>query len=173
MGYLSYAVGGELVMNEVKKVYLSWIEVDKLIVSMMPRMQSYYFDLVIAITRGGIVPAAIIAERLAIQQVLVASVVFYEDEELEVDWPVFMQFPDDSLLRGKQTLIVDDIWDRGKQVVSVTERVKYAGGRSLSAVLHYKPQRSKFPDKTPDFFAAQTEDWIIYPWDAEHGKLGV
>lgn len=159
--------------DEVKKIYLSWFDVDKLIISMLPRLQGLNIDLVIAITRGGIVPAAILAERLAIQQVLVASVAFYEDEELHFDWPVFMQFPDDSLLRAKQALIVDDIWDRGKQVVSVTERVKYAGGQSYSAVLHYKPHRSQFPDKSPDFYAAQTEDWVIYPWDADRGKLGV
>jgi hypoxanthine phosphoribosyltransferase len=118
--------------------------------------------LVIAITRGGIIPAAIISERLGIQQVLVASVAFYEDEEHDLDWPVFMQFPDDSLLRGRLALIVDDIWDRGKQVVSVSERVKYAGGTSQSVVLHYKAHRSQFPDN-PDFYGAQTEDWIIYP----------
>ncbi len=160
-------------MDDVKRVYLSWAEVDKLIVGMLPRLQAHNFDLVLAITRGGIVPAAIIAERLAIQQVLVASVVFYEDEEHDLDWPVFMQFPDDSLLRRKQTLIVDDIWDRGKQIVSVTERIKYAEGSSRSAILHYKAHRSQFPDKSPDFYASQTEDWVIYPWDAERGRLGV
>ena len=160
-------------MDKVNKVYLSWADVDKLISGMMPRLQAFSYDLVIAITRGGIVPAAIISERLAIQQVLVASVDFYEDKEHDLDWPVFMQFPADSFLRGKDALIVDDIWDRGKQVVSVTERIKYAGGRSRSAVLHYKPQRSQFPDKAPDFYAVATEDWIIYPWDAERGKLGV
>jgi hypoxanthine phosphoribosyltransferase len=159
-------------MSEVKKIYLSWVDVDKLITSIVPRLFASNFDLVIAITRGGIVPAAIMSERLGIQQVLVASVAFYEDEEHDLDWPVFMQFPDDSLLRGKLVLIVDDIWDRGKQVVSVSERVKYAGGTSQSAVLHYKAHRSQFPDKSPDFYGAQTEDWIIYPWDAERGKLG-
>jgi len=107
-------------MDDVKRVYLSWSDVDKLISSMVPRLEAYDYDLVIAITRGGIVPGAIIAERLSIQQVLVASVDFYEDEEHDLDWPVFMQFPADSFLRGKQVLIVDDIWDRGKQVVNVT-----------------------------------------------------
>ena len=159
--------------DDINKIYLSWTDVDKLISGILPRLQGYNYDLVIAITRGGIIPGAIIAERLAIQQVLVASVDFYEDEQYELDWPVFMQFPADSFLRGKLALIVDDIWDRGKQVVSVTERVRYAGGRSLSAVLHYKPDRSQFPDKAPDFYAVQTKDWIIYPWEVERGTLSV
>jgi hypoxanthine phosphoribosyltransferase len=159
-------------MDKVNKVYLSWNDVNKLITGMMPRMQAFDYDLVIAITRGGIIPSAIISERLRIQQVLVASVDFYEDEEHDLDWPVFMQFPADSFLRGKEVLIVDDIWDRGKQMVSVTERVEQAGGQPRSAVLHYKPHRSRFPDKTPTFFAVETTDWIIYPWEVERGLLG-
>lgn len=160
-------------MDSIKRVYLTWPDVDKMISTLTPRLMGYSYDIVLAITRGGIVPAAIIAERLHISQVLVASVDFYEDEEHDLDWPVFMQFPADSALRGKQVLIVDDIWDRGKQVVNVTERVNQAGGRPYSAVLHYKPQRSHFPDKSPDFFGVQTTDWIIYPWEVDRGVVGM
>lgn len=159
-------------MSKIDKVYLSWNDVNKLITGMMPRMQAFDYDLVIAITRGGIIPGAIISERLRIQQVLVASVDFYEDEEHDLDWPVFMQFPADSFLRGREVLIVDDIWDRGKQMVSVMERVEQAGGQARAAVLHYKPHRSRFPDKTPTFYAVETTDWIIYPWEVERGMLG-
>ena len=159
-------------MADVKKIYLSWYDVDRLINSLAPRLEAYENEIIIAITRGGIVPGAIIAERLAVPQVFVASVDFYEDEEHDLDWPVFMQFPADSFLRGKQVLIVDDVWDRGKQVVNVTERVKQAGGKPLSSVLHYKPHRSHFPDKSPDFFASETKDWIIYPWEVDRGIVG-
>jgi hypoxanthine phosphoribosyltransferase len=159
-------------MAEANKIYLTWNDVDKLINRLISRIAAYEYDIIIAITRGGIIPGAIIAERLAVQQVFVASVDFYEDEEHDLDWPVFMQFPADSFLRGKRVLIVDDIWDRGKQVVNVTERVRQAGGQPQSTVLHYKPHRSDFPDKSPDFYATETEDWIIYPWEVERGIIG-
>ena len=159
--------------NKVNKVYLSWNDVNKLISKMISGLQVNDYDLVLAITRGGIVPSAIISERLAIQQVLVASVDFYEDPEHDLDWPVFMQFPADSFLRAKQVLIVDDIWDRGKEMVSVTERVEQAGGSPTSAVLHYKPHRSQFSDKSPNFYAVETKDWIIYPWEIDRSALGV
>jgi len=159
-------------MDDINRVYLTWNDVDKLIGSLTPRLMAYTYDVMITITRGGIIPGAIIAERLVIPQVLVASVDFYEDEEHDLDWPVFMQFPADSFLRGKQVLIVDDIWDRGKQTVNVADRVRQAGGRPFSVVLHYKPQRSRFPDKSPDFFGVETEDWIIYPWEIDRGVIG-
>ena len=122
-------------------------------------------------TRGGIVPGGMIAEQVGVQQILVASVDFYEDAEHDLDWPVFMQFPSDSLLRGQQVLIVDDVWYRGKEIVSVTERVEQAGGRPTSVVLHYKPKFSRFKDKAPDFYVAETEDWIIYPWEIDRSFL--
>ena len=159
-------------MDDIQKIYLTWNDVDKLISSLTPKLMAYSYDLVIAITRGGIIPGAIIAERLSIQQVLIASVDFYEDEEHDLDWPVFMQFPADSFLRGKDILIVDDIWDKGMQVVNVSERINQAGGRPRSVVLHYKPHRSYFNDKSPDFFGAETKDWIVYPWEVERGILG-
>lgn len=160
-------------MNSIKRVYLSWQDVDKLITGLIPRLQGYNHELVVAITRGGIIPGALIAERLSLDQVLVASVDFYEDEEHDLDWPIFMQFPADRFLRNKQVLIVDDIWDRGKQVVSVTERIEQAGGEALSAVLHYKPHRSQFADKTPTFYGAKTTDWIIYPWEVDRDAIGI
>jgi hypoxanthine phosphoribosyltransferase len=68
-------------------------------------------------------------------------------------------------------LIVDDVWYRGKEIVSVTERVEQAGGHPTSVVLHYKPKFSQFEDKGPDFYAAETEDWIIYPWEVDRSFL--
>ena len=159
-------------MSDVEKVYLSWSDVDNLISrALMPRLQNYNYDVVLAITRGGIVPGGMIVEQLGVQQILIASVDFYEDAEHDLDWPVFMQFPSDSLLRGRQVLIIDDVWYRGLEILSVTERVEQAGGRPTSAVLHYKSKYSRFEDKAPDFYAAETNDWIIYPWEVDRSFL--
>ena len=159
-------------MSDVEKIYLSWSDVDNLISrKLMPRLQNHNYDVVLAITRGGIVPGGMIVEQLGIQQILVASVDFYEDAEHDLDWPVFMQFPSDSLLRGQQVLIVDDVWYRGLEILSVTERVEQAGGRPTSVVLHYKSMYSRFEDKAPDFYAEETNDWIIYPWEVDRSFL--
>jgi hypoxanthine phosphoribosyltransferase len=159
-------------MAEINKVYLSWMDVDDLIsCELVPRLQNSHFDVVLAITRGGIVPGGMIAEQLRIQQILVASVDFYKDAEHNLDWPIFMQFPSDSLLRGQEVLIVDDVWYRGREIISVTERVELASGYPTSAVLHYKPKFSQFGERAPEFYAATTDDWIIYPWEVDRSPL--
>lgn len=157
----------------MEKIYLSWREFEKLISTVIPQLQKQNFDSLLAITRGGIIPGGLIAERLGISKVLVASVDFYSDEESDMDWPVFMQFPMDNLLQGQRVLTVDDIWDKGKETTAVRERVEQAGGKPTTFVVHYKPHRSIFPDLKPDYYAAVTQDWIIYPWELDRSKDGI
>ena len=154
----------------MKKIYLTWQEVEALISSVMAALRRQEYDALLAITRGGIIPGGMIAERLGISKVLVASVDFYSDENLALDWPVFMQFPVDNLLRGQHVLVVDDLWDRGKELTAVKERVELAGGTVTTFAMHYKPHRSIFPDSAPDVYTATTEDWIIYPWELDRSN---
>lgn len=125
------------------------------------------YDAILVITRGGMVPACLISERLNIRNILVASVQLYTGIGSTLDAPVFLQFPSDPLLAGKSILIVDDVWDSGRTAMAVRERVELAGGNSELAVLHYKPRASRFPEHQPDYYAELTDDWIVYPWDDE------
>jgi len=157
----------------MEKIYLTWQDVERLILAAIPQLKAQKFDTILAITRGGIIPGGIIAERLGVLNVLVASVDISLDEEHNLDLPVFMQFPGDSLLQGERILIVDDVWDKGKEVTSVKERVEQAGGIAATFVMHYKPHRSIYPDSAPDYYTAITEDWIIYPWELSKSGYGV
>lgn len=155
----------------MEREYLSWNDIRRLIDRIVPQVTGH-FDALIAITRGGIVPGGLLGERLRIPQVYIASVYFFQDEERALDWPIFLQFPEDSLLHEKRILVVDDIWDTGVTITNVRERILQAGGEAITLVLHYRPSSSKVaPDHFPDVFAEQTESYIVYPWEAERGKL--
>jgi hypoxanthine phosphoribosyltransferase len=155
----------------MEKVYLSWNDVSRLINRIVPQV-SGHFDALISITRGGIVPAGLLSERLRIPQVFIASVYFFHEDDEAVDWPIFLQFPHDNLLHDKRILVVDDIWDKGVTITHVRERVQQAGGEPVTLVLHYRPSSSLVPsDQSPDVFGEETENYIIYPWEPERGKL--
>ena len=50
-------------------------------------------------------------------------------------------------------------------MTEVLARVRAAGGRPVSAVLHYKPVASRVAGR-PDHFAAEVEGWVAYPYKA-------
>jgi hypothetical protein len=84
-------------------------------------------------------------------------------------WPKFIQFPDDNALRGRRTLVVDDVWGSGRTITSVKIRVSAAGGFPYTCVLHFNPYRNLFGTARPDYYAAITDAHIIYPWEVDRG----
>jgi hypoxanthine phosphoribosyltransferase len=149
--------------------------VDKLVDVLVPQLQiAGAFDTMMVITRGGIIPGGLIAEAMNIRSVLTASVDFPGTERAGLmAWPAFLQFPDAELLQGRKTLIVDDVWGSGRTSTAVRGRVEGAGGIPFNCVLHYNPYRSLFSKTKPDFFAAVTDAYIVFPWEVDRGLKGI
>ena len=150
-------------MPDVEKQYLSWDQIQAMVADLAAQGHGSY-DALLAVTRGGLVPAGLLAYHLQLRNILVAAVQFYSGVARRAQQPTFLQFPSDPLLEGRRILIVDDIWDSGKTIMAVKERVVAAGGTPVTAVLHYKPEASLFPDR-PDYFVQTTSAWIVYPWE--------
>lgn len=142
---------------------VSWDELDRLVAGLAERLRGDQFDLMLAITRGGLVPAGMLAYRLGIRNILVAAVEFYDDQGKPGPHPTFLQFPADPQLRGQHILVVDEVWDSGTTIHAVTERVRLAGGIPTTAVLHWKPARSVVSGE-PDVHAVTTDAWVVYPF---------
>ena len=149
-------------------ITLSWEDIEELVARLAAKLPRNY-DLILVITRGGMVPACLISERLDIRNIVAAAVMFYTGVAETLDEPIFLEFPADPLLVGKRILIVDDVWETGKTAMVVRRRVRDSGGRAEVAVLHYKPGRSAFAER-PDFYAATAEAWIKYPWDPSRAR---
>ena len=133
----------------VEKDVVSWDALEALVRDVAGRVGTDY-DVLLAITRGGLVPAGMLAYRLGIRNILVAAVEYYDSEGHPGPKPTFLQFPADPQLRGQRVLIVDEVWDSGTTIHAVTERVRQAGGLPTTVVLHYKPTHSVVPGE-PDF----------------------
>ena len=144
------------------KLPVSWADIERMVAELATKVDGEY-DLMLAITRGGLVPAGLLAYRLEIRNILVAAVEFYADDRVLGDAPTFLQFPADPQLRGQRILVVDEVWDTGTTISAVLERVRQAGGEPTTAVLHYKPTKSVV-DAVPDHYVMETAAWILYPW---------
>jgi hypoxanthine phosphoribosyltransferase len=144
---------------------ISWDDLDRLVGDLADRLASERFDVMLAITRGGLVPAGMLAYRLRIRNILIAAVEYYDDHGQPGPHPTFLQFPADPLLRGQRILVVDEVWDSGTTIHAVTERIRQAGGDPTTAVLHWKPTHSVVPGQ-PDVHAVTTDAWVVYPFKA-------
>jgi hypoxanthine phosphoribosyltransferase len=148
------------------KTYVTWTDVERMVGKLLNALPGDY-DNILVITRGGMVPACLISERTGIRNILCAAVILYEDEERSLPEPAFVQFPEDRHVRGRRILVVDDVWDSGTTVMAVRDRLRRAGATADVCVLHFKPGRNLFPGDGPDYHAAETNGWIVYPWDPE------
>lgn len=155
-----------------RREIIPWEEVDRLIDHLVPQFRREFTAMVI-VTRGGIIPGGLLAQALDITHVLTAAVDFPAEQSSEksqvMAWPEFIQFPADDKLRGRPTLIVDDVWGSGRTITAVKTRVSTAGGFPETCVLHFNPYRSLFGTVRPDYYAATTDAFIIYPWEIDRG----
>jgi len=118
------------------------------------------FESMVAITRGGLVPAAIVARELNIRIVETVSVKSY-DHKNQGDLKVLKSISE-AVLQGKgKVLIVDDLVDTGATAKVV--RAMLPGAHF--ATVYAKPLGRELVDT---FVTEVSQDtWIYFPWDLE------
>jgi xanthine phosphoribosyltransferase len=118
------------------------------------------FRAVVAITRGGLVPAAIVARELGIrviESVCVASYDYDKQGEISVLKPVSADIIGAD--KGAGVLIVDDLVDTGATAKLVREMMP----KAHFATVYAKPQGRPLVDT---FVTEVSQDtWIYLPWD--------
>ncbi|OSP56255.1 xanthine phosphoribosyltransferase [Pseudoruegeria sp. SK021] len=113
---------------------------------------------VVAITRGGMAPAMIVARELDIRTVDTISVKSY-DNQSQADASVLKE-PDPELMGdGTGILVIDDLVDSGKTLALVREKFPNAH----FATVYAKPKGRPMVDT---FITEVSQDtWIFFPWD--------
>ncbi|OZC57508.1 phosphoribosyltransferase [Rhodococcus sp. 06-621-2] len=118
-------------------------------------------EIVIAIARGGLIPAGAIAYAMGIKAAGTLNVEFYSDVEETLPDPVVLEpLLDTDAIVGKRLLVVDDVADSGRTLALVVELLKKHTDEVKSAVIYTKPQSII----APDFSWRETELWINFPW---------
>jgi hypothetical protein len=153
---------------EQRITHLTWEDIIVLTRTLADQVRPHHFDLFLGISRGGLIPTAFLAKRLHHFDVVVASIMYYDANDQRLPEPIVLEMPPAEVLDGKTVLIIDDVWDSGNTIKRVRELVIQAGGTPMVATLHYKPGKSLNAGR-PDFSAAETEEWIRYPWEAING----
>ena len=115
------------------------------------------FTGIIAVTRGGLVPAAIVARELDIRFVDTVCVRSYGEDRLRGEVEILKRVAGD----GSDMLIVDDLVDSGTTARAVREMLP----RAHFATIYAKPAGRPMVDT---FVTEVSQDtWILFPWDVE------
>jgi len=121
------------------------------------------FEAIVAITRGGLVPAGIVARELNIRVVETVSVKTYDHQskgEVKVTKPISAEIIAAGKA-GKKILIVDDLVDTGATARVVREMLPGAH----FATVYAKPKGREMVDT---FITEVSQDtWIFFPWDLD------
>jgi xanthine phosphoribosyltransferase len=120
------------------------------------------FHAIVCITRGGLVPAAIVARELGIRVIETVCVSSY-DYQKQSDLQVLKRIAADVSAAGggsgQGVLIVDDLVDTGKTAKLVRDMLPKAHFATVYAKPMGRPQVDTFITEVSQ------DTWIYFPWD--------
>ncbi|ASY68829.1 xanthine phosphoribosyltransferase [Sinorhizobium fredii] len=114
----------------------------------------------VCITRGGLVPAAIVSRELNIRMIETVCIASYHDYDTQGQMKLLKGIsPEIAKDGGEGVLIVDDLTDTGKTAAEVRAMLP----KAHFAAVYAKPKGRPLVDT---FVTEVSQDtWIYFPWD--------
>ena len=129
----------------------------------------YRPDLILSITRGGLLPAGTMSYAMGIKNMHIINVEFYTGVHERLPLPVLLPpVPAAVDLSAKKVLIVDDVADTGETLRMVRDFCAKEVAETRVAVLYEKPQSVV----KCDYVWRRTDVWISFPWSSEPPLVG-
>ena len=116
----------------------------------------YQPEVVLGIAKAGVIPGVVVASIL--QCDFVSMVVTRQDADED---PVLVSGPPTSI-RGRRVLLVDETCDTGSTLKLALSEVRALRPAEVRTAVSFKTG-----SYVPDYFAFETDNYIILPWDRE------
>ncbi len=150
-------------MSDAGKAFpVSWDQFHRDARALAWRLNSFGpFTAMVTVTRGGLVPAAIVARELGIRVIETVCIESYDGEMRQGELRVLKSISEhvSALGDGKGVLVVDDLVDTGATAKLVREMLPHAH----FATVYAKPLGRPLVDT---FITEVSQDtWIFFPWD--------
>lgn len=110
-----------------------------------------------AVSRGGLVPAAIIARELDVRLIDTICIVSYRDDNSQKQPEILKDIAGD----GQDWLIIDDLVDTGRTAKVVRKILPKAHFATVYAKAAGRPLVDSFVTEVSQ------DTWILFPWDTE------
>ena len=142
-------------------VYISWDELQRDTRELCHQLLEggHTFERIIAITRGGLIPAAIVSRELDLRIVDTVCVISYHGAEAqEQGEPKVLKAPEGD---GEGCLLIDDLVDTGRTADAIRKLLP----KAFFATVYAKPEGRPSTDLCIREVPQTT--WIRFPWDTE------
>lgn len=120
---------------------------------------------IVSITRGGLVPAAIIARELGVRKIETVCIASYheyqEQGELVILKSISPELINETGGTGEGVLVIDDLTDTGRTAAKVRELLPDAHIATVYAKPKGVPMANTFVTEVSQ------DTWIYFPWDME------
>ncbi len=121
-------------------------------------------DTIVAIARGGYVPARLLCDFLDIHELLSVQVLHW-GKAAEITAEAHIKYPLRVDLSGKKVLLVDDICDTGDSIIVAKNHLEELAkpAEIKVAVMQWISSVAKIK---PDYYVDEVKEWIWYqyPW---------
>ncbi len=143
----------------MKKIYYGHDELQQDLRELLKSIKEENFDAIVAIARGGMTIAHILAEGLDLRNCFSINSIHYDDTQ-KLDNIKIFNIP--NLINSKKVLIVDDIVDSGDTMIEVLKvlKDKYSDINYKTASIFYKTTALI----KPDFYVKESNEWIDFFW---------
>lgn len=146
-------------MSKRPAVTLSWRQFERDIKTLAHKIGKNKFKYILAISRGGLVPAAYLARLLDIKVVKTICLQSYENQARNEIVSHNVEGFEEYIRDPKSWLVVDDICDSGATFKYVTTRYPQIKTASILC----RPAAPK-----PTYHVRDENNWVRFPW--EHFK---
>ncbi len=147
-------MGQDFTGNAAIKIGWDALHRDSVILSQKLRSKGP-FKGIIAVARGGLVPAAVVARELDIRLVDTVCVSSYDDNVQRDDLLILKPVEGD----GTGWLVIDDLVDSGKTFRQLRKMLP----KAHYATVYVKPVGQDTVDTT--VIPIDQEIWLVFPWD--------
>lgn len=140
----------------------SWQQLTDHCFALSDRLSAQPYDLVVSLAKGGWALSRLFSDCARVRELYSLGIKFYTGINTQADAPCIYQDIDHNLVNGKTVLLFDDVADTGHSLQFAQEHLKALGAEKVvSAVIYYKPHSVFYPD----YFCAETTDWVIFPFE--------
>ncbi len=166
---------GEVKSSDFNRRNISWNEIDSWIELLRKSVtdSNYKPDVLVGVTRGGLIPVVLLSDKLDALRVLTITVRHWPvPGKMMEEAQVTQDFEED--LSGKRILLVEDIADTGKSFHAAIDHIRRRNkpAEIRTAALQYASDTSSYK---PDYYAEEFQKkigdgksiWVTYPWTIE------